>query len=156
MSELAQLLAPERAGTAGAALGQQASRLTSGALAIASVRTAESDVRLAVLIIPGLVRIDVWRSDENLALIPRNLSPFQAHHTYDPMTAAGYRNEDAERPLGPLDPIELWVAFDAPEEPIYFISLVSCVADSDVGSYHFLAKGEAWLAHMRHREVKLQ
>ena len=149
------LLDPAVAGEAGALHGQLTGKLPSGALALACSKPVEENVRAQLLIVPGLVRIDVLRREENLAVIPRNISGYEANHTFDALTRGGYRNQDAEQPVEGLAPVEVWAVFNTPGEPTFFLGLVTCVSDEDLYCHHFMGKGEVWAQSQNHRNVTL-
>ena len=66
-------LRPDRAATDGAALGQLACSLDDGGLLITASRLVEFGARAAILLAPGLFRLDLTPQEETLGLYPRVL-----------------------------------------------------------------------------------
>ena len=67
----AELLSPDRAAAEGAALGQLACELPGGGLLITASRLVEFGARAAILLAPGLFRLDLTPREETLGLYPR-------------------------------------------------------------------------------------
>src|SRR4051794_41576678 len=72
----AELLSPDRAAAEGAALGQLACTLAGGGLLITTSRLVEFGARAAILLAPGLFRLDLTPQEETLGLYPRSLGPW--------------------------------------------------------------------------------
>ena len=66
----AELLNPDRAAAEGAALGQLACELPGGGLLITASRLVEFGARAAILLAPGLFRLDLTPREETLGLYP--------------------------------------------------------------------------------------
>ena len=66
----AELLSPDRAAAEGAALGQLACALDDGGLLITASRLVEFGARAAILLAPGLFRLDLTPQEETLGLYP--------------------------------------------------------------------------------------
>ena len=72
-----ELLSPDRAAAEGAALGQLACELPGGGLLITASRLVEFGARAAILLAPGLFRLDFTPQEETLGLYPRALGPWE-------------------------------------------------------------------------------
>ena len=94
---VAALLDPDRAVAEGAALGQLAAKLPGGGLLITASRLVEFGVRAAILLAPGLFRLDLTPQEETLGLYPRPLGPFGVDWRAGEETWDGYRD-----PKGPV------------------------------------------------------
>ena len=81
-----ELLSPDRAAADGAALGQLACELPDGGLLITASRLVEFGARAAILLAPGLFRLDFTPQEETLGLYPRPLGPWEVE-----WPARGYR-----------------------------------------------------------------
>ena len=73
----AELLSPDRAVAEGAALGQLACELPGGGLLITASRLVEFGARAAILLAPGLFRLDFTPREETLGLYPRALCEWE-------------------------------------------------------------------------------
>ena len=74
----AELLSPDRASAEGAALGQLACALPDGGLLITASRLVEFGARAAILLAPGLFRLDLTPQEETLGLYPRTLGGWES------------------------------------------------------------------------------
>ena len=74
----AELLSPDRAVAEGAALGQLACALPDGGLLITASRLVEFGARAAILLAPGLFRLDLTPQEETLGLYPARSCPWEA------------------------------------------------------------------------------
>ena len=135
-ARMADLLDPDRAAEAGAAIGQLASRLPDGGLLISASRLVEINCRAAILIAPGLFRLDLTPQQETLG-VRRGRSASTAC-TGRPRRRRG--TPTASRPPGraaraaragrhPGDPMLAWVH-------------VLSFTDRDAAAVHFVAKAE--------------
>ena len=130
-----ELLSPDRAAAEGAALGQLACELPGGGLLITASRLVEFGARAAILLAPGLFRLDFTPQEETLGLYPRALCDGRgrvARRTRRPGTAIATRS-------GPA-PIELAGRFDADglQAWIHVLSFT----ERDALATHFVAKAE--------------
>src|SRR5262249_34698000 len=110
--DVAALLDPARAVAEGAALGQLAARLPGGGLLITASRLVEFGARAAILLAPGLFRLDLTPQEETLGLYPRPLGPWEVEWRAGEDSWDGYRD-----PKGPA-PIELAGTFAIPGGPL--------------------------------------
>jgi hypothetical protein len=135
-----ELLSADRAATEGAALGQLACELPGGGLLITASRLVEFGARAAILIAPGLFRLDLTPQEETLGVYPRPLGPWEVewHATEDSWD--GYRD-----PRGP-GPIEFAGRFEVPGGPIRVWLHVLSFTERDALATHFVAKCEIKLA----------
>jgi hypothetical protein len=132
----ADLLSPERAVSEGAALGQLACALPNGGLLITASRLVEFGCRAAVLLAPGLFRLDLTPQEETLGLYPRPLCDFAVEWRAGEETWDGYRD-----PAGP-GPMELHGRFDAPDGPLVAWVHMLSFTERDALAAHFVAKCE--------------
>ena len=132
----AQLLDPERAVSEGAALGQLACALPDGGLLITASRLVEFGARAAILLAPGLFRLDFTPQEETLGLYPRPLGPWEVDWRAGEATWDGYRD-----PKGP-GPIELAGFFTVGEETLNAWIHVLSFTERDALATHFVAKCE--------------
>ena len=131
-----ELLDPDRAAAEGAALGQLACELPGGGLLITAARLVEFGARAAILLAPGLFRLDLTPQEETLGLYPRPLGPWEVEWRANEETWDGYRD-----PNGP-GPIELAGRFDVPGGPITAWIHVLSFTERDALATHFVAKAE--------------
>jgi hypothetical protein len=131
-----ELLSPDRAAVAGAALGQLACELPGGGLLITVSRLVEFGARAAILLAPGLFRLDFTPQEETLGLYPRPLGPWEVEWRAGEETWDGYRD-----PNGP-GPIELIGRFDVPGGPLSAWIHVLSFTERDALATHFVAKAE--------------
>ena len=136
----AELLSPDRAATEGAALGQLACRLPDGGLLITASRLVEFGARAAILLAPGLFRLDLTPQEETLGLYPRTLGPFESEWRAGEESWDGYRD-----PKGPA-PIELAGRFAVPGGPLTAWIHVLSFTERDALATHFVAKAEIRVA----------
>jgi hypothetical protein len=127
-----ELLNPDRAATEGAALGQLACELPDGGLLITASRLVEFGARAAILLAPGLFRLDFTPQEETLGLYPKALGPAAEWHANE-QTWDGYRD-----PKGP-GPIELRGTF---ENGLHAWIHVLSFTERDALATHFVAKAE--------------
>jgi hypothetical protein len=128
-----ELLSPDRAAAEGAALGQLACELPGGGLLITASRLVEFGCRAAILLAPGLFRLDLTPQEETLGLYPRPLGPSEVEWRANEETWDGYRD-----PRGP-GPIELVGTFDVGLRAwIHVLSFT----ERDALATHFVAKSE--------------
>ncbi len=129
----AELLSPERAVTEGAALGQLACTLADGGLLVTASRLVEFGARAAILLVPGLFRLDLTPQEETLGLYPKLLGPWEVDWRAAEESWDGYR--DASGPA----PIELHGTFgDAFTAWVHVLSFT----ERDALATHFVAKAE--------------
>jgi hypothetical protein len=127
-----ELLNPDRAAAEGAALGQLACELAGGGLLITASRLIEFGARAAILLAPGLFRLDFTPREETLGLYPKALG-LEAEWRANEQTWDGYRD-----PSGP-GPIELRGTFAIGLEAwIHVLSFT----ERDALATHFVAKAE--------------
>ena len=131
-----ELLSADRAVAQGAALGQLACRLADGGLLITAARLVEFGARAAILLAPGLFRLDFTPQEETLGLYPRPLGPWEVEWRAGEDTWDGYRD-----PKGPR-PIELVGRFDVPGDPLRAWIHVLSFTERDALATHFVAKCE--------------
>jgi hypothetical protein len=132
----AELLSPDRAVAEGAALGQLACALPGGGLLITASRLVEFGARAAILLAPGLFRLDLTPQEETLGLYPRALCPWEVEWRAGEESWDGYRD-----PSGPA-PIELLGRFDVPGGPLRAWVHVLSFTERDALATHFVAKCE--------------
>jgi hypothetical protein len=132
----AELLSPERAAAEGAALGQLACELPGGGLLITASRLVEFGARAAILLAPGLFRLDLTPQEETLGLYPRVLGPWEAEWRAGEESWDGYRD-----PSGPA-PIELLGRFELPDGELRVWIHVLSFTERDALATHFVAKAE--------------
>ena len=106
------LLDPDRAAAAGAALGQLACALPDGGLLLSASRLVEFNVRAPILLAPGLFRLDLTPQEETLGVLTRPLSGHPVHWRADQSTWDGYRD------AGGVQPLELHALFALPDGPL--------------------------------------
>ena len=129
----AELLSPDRAVAEGAALGQLACTLPGGGLLITASRLVEFGARAAILLAPGLFRLDLTPQEETLGLYPRVLGPWEVDWRAAEESWDGYR--DASGPA----PIELHGTFG--DQLTAWIHVLS-FTERDALATHFVAKTE--------------
>jgi hypothetical protein len=132
----AELLSPDRAAAEGAALGQLACALPNGGLLITASRLVEFGARAAILLAPGLFRLDLTPREETLGLYPRPLCDWEVEWRAAEDSWDGYRD-----PKGP-GPIELLGIFDVPDGPLRAWIHVLSFTERDALATHFVAKCE--------------
>jgi hypothetical protein len=131
------LLDPDRAAEAGAAIGQLASRLAGGGLLLSTSCLVEFTCRAAILIAPGLFRFDLTPQQETLGVAPRPLGDHGLHWEAEEASWDAYR-EQASREA----PLELRGLVDIPGDPLLAWVHVLSFTDRDAGAVHFVAKAE--------------
>ena len=129
-----ELLNPDRAAVEGAALGQLACELPDGGLLITASRLVEFGARAAILLAPGLFRLDFTPQEETLGLYPRVLGGWEVDWRAGEESWDGYRD-----PSGPK-PIELLGLF--PELGLRAWIHVLSFTERDALATHFVAKAE--------------
>ena len=134
---MADLLDPDRAAEAGAAIGQLASRLPNGGLLLSASRLVEINCRAAILIAPGLFRFDLTPQQETLGVAPRPLGEHGLHWEAEEASWDAYR-EQASRDA----PLELRGVVDIRDDPILAWVHVLSFTDRDAAAVHFVAKAE--------------
>jgi hypothetical protein len=137
MPELAELLSPDRAVEAGAALGQLAATLPGGGLLITASRLVEFGARAAILLAPGLFRLDLTPQEETLGLYPRSLGPYAVEWRSPEQTWDGFRDPDT---LGA--PMEIAARFDTPGRTLLAWVHILSFTERDALATHFVAKCE--------------
>jgi hypothetical protein len=133
---VAALLSPDRAVAEGAALGQLAARLDGGGLLITASRLVEFGARAAILLAPGLFRLDLTPQEETLGLYPRPLGPYEVEWRAGEATWDGYRD-----PKGP-GPMELAGRFDVDGHGLVAWVHILSFTERDALATHFVAKCE--------------
>ncbi len=131
-----ELLSPDRAARAGAALGQLACELPSGGLLITASRLVEFGARAAILLAPGLFRLDLTPQEETLGLYPRALCEYEVEWRAGEETWDGYRD-----PKGPA-PMELAGRFEVPGGALEAWIHILSFTERDALATHFVAKAE--------------
>jgi hypothetical protein len=128
-----ELLNPDRAAVEGAALGQLACELPGGGLLITASRLVEFGARAAILLAPGLFRLDFTPREETLGLYPKAFVD-DVDWRANEQTWDGYRD-----PSGP-GPIELMGIFSSIglQAWIHVLSFT----ERDALATHFVAKAE--------------
>ena len=132
----ALLLDPDAAARAGAAIGQLATALPDGGLLISSSRLVEFNCRAAILIAPGLFRLDLTPQQETLGVLPRPLGDHGIHWQAEEASWDAYRKQSRE------DPLELRGLIDVPDDPVLAWVHVLSFTDRDAAAVHFVAKAE--------------
>src|SRR5690606_20537176 len=127
----------------GAALGQLACELPGGGLLITAARLVEFGARAAILLAPGLFRLDFTPQEETLGVYPRALCPWHVEWRAGESTWDGYRD-----PSGTA-PIELAGHFAVPGTPLSAWIHVLSFTERDALATHFVAKAEIRPAHER-------
>ena len=130
----AELLSPDRAVAEGAALGQLACALDGGGLLITASRLVEFGARAAILLAPGLFRLDLTPQEETLGLYPRVLGGWEVDWRAGEESWDGYRD-----PSGPA-PIELLGIFE--QAGLRAWIHVLSFTERDALATHFVAKAE--------------
>ena len=131
------LLDPGPATAAGAAWGQLATRLPEGGLLISSARLVEFNCRAAILIAPGLFRLDLTPQKETMGISPRPLGDHGVHLEAAESTWDAYRDPSSREA-----PLELRGVVDVPGDPILLWIHALSFTDRDAGAVHFVAKAE--------------
>ena len=134
---MTDVLDPDAAAEAGAAIGQLASRLPDGGLLISTSRLVEINCRAAILIAPGLFRFDLTPQQETLGVAPRPLGDHGLHWQAEEASWDAYRNQ-ASRDA----PLELRGLVDVPGDPLLAWVHVLSFTDRDAAAVHFVAKAE--------------
>ena len=134
---MADLLDPDAAARAGAAIGQLATRLDGGGLLISASRLVEFNCRATILIAPGLFRFDLTPQQETLGLAPRPLGDHALRWEAVEASWDSYRDQ-ASRDA----PLELRGVVDIPGDPILAWVHVLSFTDRDAYAVHFVAKAE--------------
>ena len=130
------VLDPDRAAAAGAAFGQLACRLPDGGLLISASRLVEFNFRAAILIAPGLFRLDLTPQQETLGVMTRPLTDHPVQWRADQSTWDGYRD------AGGVAPLELNALFTLPDGPLVAWIHILSFTDRDAAAVHFIAKAE--------------
>ena len=131
------LLDPDRAAEAGAAIGQLASRLPGGGLLLSTSRLVEFNCRAAILIAPGLFRFDLTPQQETLGVAPRPLGEHGLHWEAEEASWDAYRQQKSREA-----PLELRGLVNVPDDPILAWVHILSFTDRDAGAVHFVAKTE--------------
>jgi hypothetical protein len=131
------LLDPDRAAEAGAAIGQLASRLAGGGLLLSTSRLVEFNCRAAILIAPGLFRFDLTPQQETLGVAPRPLGEHSLHWEAEEASWDAYRQQKSREA-----PLELRGLVNVPDDPILAWVHILSFTDRDAGAVHFVAKTE--------------
>ena len=134
---MADLLDPDAAALAGAAIGQLATRLDGGGLLLSAARLVEFNCRATILIAPGLFRLDLTPQQETMGIAPRPLGEHNVHWEAEQASWDGYR-EQASREA----PFELRGLIDIADDPLLAWVSVMSFTDRDAGAVHFVAKSE--------------
>jgi hypothetical protein len=134
---MADLLDPDRAAEAGAAIGQLASRLAGGGLLLSTSRLVEFNCRAAILIAPGLFRFDLTPQQETLGVAPRPLGEHSLHWEAEEASWDAYRQQKSREA-----PLELRGLVNVPDDPILAWVHILSFTDRDAGAVHFVAKTE--------------
>ena len=92
-------LSPDRAAAEGAALGQLACSLDGGGLLITASRLIEFGARAAILLAPGLFRLDFTPQEETLGLFPRVLGAWEVDWRAGEESWDGYRDASGPKPI---------------------------------------------------------
>jgi hypothetical protein len=133
----ADLLDPDRAAQAGAAIGQLATRLPAGGLLLSTSRLVEFNCRATILIAPGLFRFDLTPQQETLGVAPRPLGDHGLHWEAEEASWDAYREQKSREA-----PLELRGVVDIPDDPLLAWVHVLSFTDRDAGAVHFVAKAE--------------
>jgi len=131
------VLDPDRAAEAGAAIGQLATRLPGGGLLLSSSRLVEFNCRAAILIAPRLFRFDLTPQQETLGVAPRPLGDHGLHWEAEEASWDAYREQKSREA-----PLELRGLIDIPDDPLLAWVHVLSFTDRDAGAVHFVAKCE--------------
>jgi hypothetical protein len=125
------LLDPRRAAEAGAAHGQLASALPGGGLALSCHKLVEDASRSAILLAPGLFRLDVHPLEDTLQVMTRSLHAVLVR--WELVDDGGAR---------PPEPYRLEWAIEVPLEPHPIRGRVSLAmtADLERAVAHFVAQ----------------
>ena len=134
---MAELLDPDEAARAGAAIGQLATRLDGGGLLLSAARLVEFNCRAAILIAPGLFRFDLTPQQETLGFAPRPLGEHGLRWQAEETSWDSYRDQ-----AGREAPLELRGLVDIPGDPILAWVHVLSFTDRDAYAVHFVAKAE--------------
>ena len=129
-------LSPDRAMIEGSLLGQLACELPGGGLLITASRLVEFGARAAILLAPGIFRLDFTPREETLGLYPRPLGAWEVEWRANEQTWDGYRD-----PAGP-GPIELAGRFELPGCRLKAWIHVLSFTERDALATHFVAKAE--------------
>jgi len=132
----ADRLDPDAAARAGAAIGQLATELAGGGLLISTSRLVEFNCRAAILIAPGLFRLDLTPQQETLGVLPRPLGDHGIHWEAEEASWDAYRKQSRD------DPLELRGLIDVPDDPMLAWVHVLSFTDRDAAAVHFVAKAE--------------
>jgi hypothetical protein len=132
----AELLSADRAVEAGAHLGQLACSLPDGGLLIYASRLVEFGARAAILLAPGLFRLDFTPQEETLGVYPRALGPWEADWRASEGTWDGYRDPDGQ------GMVELAGAFAVPGGPLRAWVNVLPFTERSALATHFVARTE--------------
>ena len=135
--DVAALLSPDRAVSDGAALGQLAATLPGGGLLITASRLVEFGARAAILLAPGLFRLDLTPQQETLGVMPRPLGDHGVHWEAEEASWDAYREQKSRDA-----PLELRGVIDLPGDPLLAWVHVLSFTDRDAGAVHFVAKAE--------------
>lgn len=133
---MTDVLDPDAAAEAGAAIGQLAAVLPDGGLLISAARLVELNVRAPILIAPGLFRLDLTPQEETLGVLTRPLTDRPIQWRADEASWDGYR--DAAQ----TEPLELTGMFDLEDGPVLVWLHILSFTDRDAGAVHFVAKAE--------------
>lgn len=139
---MSDVLDPDSAAEAGAALGQAVSRLPDGGLLLSTSRLVEMGARATIVIAPGLFRWDLTPLEETLSIQPRTLGPFTAHWRAQESTWDGFRE------AGKMEPMEFTGILEVPERPLSVWLHILSFTDRDAGAAHFVSKAE--IRELRH------
>jgi hypothetical protein len=131
------LLDPDRAAQAGAAIGQLATELPGGGLLLSASRLVEFNCRAAILIAPGLFRLDLTPQQETLGVMPRLLGDHGIHWQAEEASWDAYRDQASRE-----KPLELRGVIAVPDNPMLAWVHVLSFTDRDAGAVHFVAKAE--------------
>jgi hypothetical protein len=131
------LLDPDRAAAAGAAIGQLAGELPGGGLLLSASRLVEVNCRAAILIAPGLFRLDLTPQQETLGVMPRPLGDHGIHWEAEEASWDAYRDEASHD-----KPLELRGVIAVPDNPMLAWVHVLSFTDRDAAAVHFVAKAE--------------
>ena len=134
---MADLLDPDAAADAGAAIGQLASRLPNGGLLISATRLVEINCRAMMLIAPGLFRFDLTPQQETLGVAPRPLGEHSLHWQAEEASWDAYRQQASKDA-----PLELRGLVNVPGDPILAWVHILSFTDRDAAAVHFVAKAE--------------
>ena len=133
----AELLSPDRAVAEGAALGQLACALPDGGLLITASRLIEFGARAAILLAPGLFRLDLTPQEETLGLYPAG-----AVRVGGRVARGGGHLGRLPRPGGPGADGASHGRFALPGEPLLAWIHVLSFTERDALATHYVAKCE--------------